>query len=1269
MTDPEPGKLATKLDDDNPWPGPEAFRREDSKFFFGRDRARDALTRLVLQSRLVLLYGRSGLGKTSLLRAGVFPRLEDALTLPIHIRLQFGASPEPGVPPDLPLQIKAAVEAAASRANVDAPVLDPSATLWEWFYRSEAQFFNERSRRVRPVLVFDQFEEAFTHGRATPALAASTDRFLDQLIDLVRGSVPQSVAARLEQDATRVLDYVTDREACGVLLAIRQEFLAELLRLRPRLPALLDNRFELSGMTLDDAKAVVVGDGTRPVDPGVDDAIARFVAAARRNADDQTTDDTTVDPAILSIFCRELNNTRRRRQLPRITADLVAGVQEEIIADFYRRSVEDQPSSVRVFVEEQLVTPSGYRNSVAWDQAVRDAEVEKAIAALVDRRIIRVEGAPPRARIELTHDVLTEPIVQSRNLRRVREASARAREEEERARAAAANEEQRRRERAELDNKRQALQRRSATVVVLLALLIGVGVLAVKTYQAQTAAENSLSVAHVEQGLGLITTGHAARGLAYIAREVRARSENVAARSLAHDAVIHGNWALPDAVVRHKPGLSLAGVGAHDVMMLTLAGDKAVHLWNPAKPDEIRPIALDGPPITSAAIRPTDDRIATGAEDGTFRIWRDGVPRTIQAHRGAIVHLAFDAPGERLVTASVDATAAVWNAATGVRMMQLAGHKGPVQMAQFSPDGQSIVTASRDGRAIVWDIHGKQPRIRATLDHRGAVVGARFNPDGTLIVTTSDDDKVVHVWDARTGQPVGAPLEHDAVPRLAAFSPEGLRIVTVAAGEVALWTLDGFPAIEPLQFDAEIRWAAFSADGRRLVTASVDGTMTVWDVRRGAAAPNSVRAPCGLNAILKYTSDGRQVAVACPDSATIDLWDLETNELRPTESNPAWVGLSALDFNGSTGRVLAINGGQAALSHIGVAGATTLAHGSRIHATAFSPDGRLVATAGDDGTAVWDARTGASIARVARGSVSWSVHFTRDGTRIVTSSDNGFAELWDARSGRRAGPAFPATPQVRFDAQIDASGRRLVLTIPAGVTLFDAENGSKIAELHAPHLESRAVSAAFAPAGDVLVTVTMLVQLWDSATGHLLATLSEPSLPLDVRFTADGTRLVTTHESGFRFWDARTGQPQTRLVPVREYGGIASVATDGQHVVAIARDGFLRDWDFPVGVKEEGAAIASLLELMVGYRANEGGAIEPIEEWPAALAEARRTARPGGAAAWALGDRDARTINPFTSVTKDVYIRRQLATGNADALREAQRLFPWDPRLSHKGVR
>ena len=86
-------------------------------------------------------------------------------------------------------------------------------------------------------------------------------------------------------------------------------------------------------------------------------------------------------------------------------------------------------------------------------------------------------------------------------------------------------------------------------------------------------------------------------------------------------------------------------------------------------------------------------------------------------------------------------------------------------------------------------------------------------------------------------------------------------------------------------------------------------------------------------------------------------------------------------------------------------------------------------------------------------------------------------------------------------------------------------------------------------------------------------------------------------------------------------------------------------------------------------RRNERGAVEPIEAWPAELAAARRAQdRAGVVNGWALSDRDTRPINPFTSVTRDEYIRRQLATGNNDALREARRLFPWDTRVSDKGA-
>ena len=113
---------------------------------------------------------------------------------------------------------------------------------------------------------------------------------------------------------------------------------------------------------------------------------------------------------------------------------------------------------------------------------------------------------------------------------------------------------------------------------------------------------SSLSFAHVEQGLGVVTAGRPGRGLAYVARAIIEDTDNASARSLALDAVIHANWVLPEAVVR-QPGISLAGFGARDATMLTVSADGAARLWSVAAPQAIRTLRHDAAPITAAAIR------------------------------------------------------------------------------------------------------------------------------------------------------------------------------------------------------------------------------------------------------------------------------------------------------------------------------------------------------------------------------------------------------------------------------------------------------------------------------------------------------------------------------------------------------------------------------------------------------------------------------------------------------------------------------------------
>ncbi len=137
-----------------------------------------------------------------------------------------------------------------------------------------------------------------------------------------------------------------------------------------------------------------------------------------------------VEPSLLSLVCRELNNRRLARSLPQITADLLAGSRERILQDFYERCVADQPQAVRAFVEDELVTDSGLRENIALERAQKTLAQRGAdpgaIDTLVKRRLLHLEERLDIQRVELTHDVLTAVVKKSRDERQQKEATVRA---------------------------------------------------------------------------------------------------------------------------------------------------------------------------------------------------------------------------------------------------------------------------------------------------------------------------------------------------------------------------------------------------------------------------------------------------------------------------------------------------------------------------------------------------------------------------------------------------------------------------------------------------------------------------------------------------------------------------------------------------------------------------------------------------------------------------------------------------------------------------
>ena len=400
---------------ENPWPGLLAFRETDEGYFQGRQSETEELLRLVLRERLTVLFGLSGLGKSSLLQAGLFPKLRPENVFPVYLRLDFSSKP-----PDLVAQAITIIAREASARRIEAPPPRDGETLWEHFHREGNNFWNARNRPVVPLLVFDQFEEIFTLGRLDPDRSAATEAFLGQLADLVECRPPAKLKARIDEHPDEASIFNFGRHYYKVLLSIREDFLADLEALRARMPGVALNRMRLRRMN-GEAALLVVNQAQHLIDPDVAEQVVRFVAADQRHL---PLADLEVEPALLSVVCRELNNRRLKLGEPKISAGLLQGNQEQVLSDFYERSTADLSPEVRAFMEDHLLTVSGFRDNVALENALNTPGVSRqAVDSLVERRLVRREDRGGSQRLELTHDLLAGVVRASRDSRRQREAA------------------------------------------------------------------------------------------------------------------------------------------------------------------------------------------------------------------------------------------------------------------------------------------------------------------------------------------------------------------------------------------------------------------------------------------------------------------------------------------------------------------------------------------------------------------------------------------------------------------------------------------------------------------------------------------------------------------------------------------------------------------------------------------------------------------------------------------------------------------------------
>ena len=411
------------IDGDRPWPGLMSFDESAQAFFFGRDAEIGELMRLIRRETLTVLFGQSGLGKSSLLSAGVFPRLRQEAFFPIPVRLDVSLDALP-----LRRQVALAIRDSCVAHGVDAPPMPSEVSLWEYFHRDATDFWSASNQLLQPVLVFDQFEELFTLGQHDPVLRAACARFLEEIADLVEDRMPLALGQTLEGSDAPDHAIVFEKTHYRVVFSFREDYLAEFEGLKKQMRRIMHNRMRLLPMGAGTASAAVQHAGRQHVTEQVANGIVNFVGGggAPGPADgppDALCEELQVEPALLSLVCRELNEERIRRNDAVISTQLIrTGNADRIIENFYHDCFAGLDADIRRFVEDRLLTKSGFRDSCAVEEALEQIGVPpEPFDLLVRRRLLRYDVRHGVRRIELTHDVLTQVARHSRDARQANE--------------------------------------------------------------------------------------------------------------------------------------------------------------------------------------------------------------------------------------------------------------------------------------------------------------------------------------------------------------------------------------------------------------------------------------------------------------------------------------------------------------------------------------------------------------------------------------------------------------------------------------------------------------------------------------------------------------------------------------------------------------------------------------------------------------------------------------------------------------------------------
>lgn len=1105
----------------NPYKGLRAFEEVDAGDFFGRDALIEKVIGLLNDpgefGRFLGIVGPSGSGKSSVVKAGVLPRIREGLRILPGSEQWFVATMTPG---SFPLvKLASALESVATQATDDLMhqlTSSPRGLVW-----ASEHMLDQSSL----LLVIDQFEELFTSVESE----AERDQFLRLLhtavtahdstvrvlitlrADYYDRPLMSSTFGELLQARTEVvlpmsmqeLEQAIVQPAASVGVSFEPSLLARIITdiqdepgALPLLQYALTELFEQrsgSVLTLQEYTATggvlgALANRAEKVYWALGDeqqTIARQMFIQLVTVDDDT-EFTRRTASLSSLYSLHPNRQQIQEVLDRfqefrlLTFDRDPATREPMVQvaheailrqwETLRQWLEDNRDTIRL--QKQL-----FHAASEWAANRRDKSYLIGGLRLGDYEAwIEAENItlPPLERAFIDASI-TERDWQMQL------------------------EEERRNK--ELTLQRKAANRLRYLAGVLLLFLVAAGVLSAFAF---------------DQRNNAVVAREAVETQVVIARQNEREARSLAYSANAQLALNKGDTDLAIALALAALDMDASQPVARDA--IAFAG------YTPGTR-----MVLDGHDDEVSTVAVFEDRILSSSFDGTTILWDNNTGEQIYqiSAPGRMWSAVFNASGDEFIGAVEDNGLFVVHTDSG-EVLERIEYSPTILGLAFAPDGQTFATADIDGAVALWDAETHQ-MLQSWQAHENRLRAIDYSADSRLLLT-GDRANTLRVWDIETGEMM-AEYVHDPGEEItfysAVFLPDGEHVFAGTGSDVILWDfVTGALVYRVNRHNAQVFAVTVNEAGTIGLSGSEDKTIIQWDLQTGTPVHTFYGHHDHVRSVV-FGEDERTMISGSYDS-TVRIWDLHH-------------GAEVRDYIG---------------------------HGDAVRKSLFAPDNTILSAAMDGGVIRWNLETG-EVVQTYEGHSGpvIGLDLSRDGTRMLTAATDRVIHLWNVESGeilQTYGGTVEGMGEIHFspdEAAFAASGLEPV------VYIWDMESGEIIQRLdgHGDWV----YSLAFNQDGTRLATSSqdMTVLLWDLTTGEIIRRFEGHKNGVRVvRFTPDETGLVSGGmDSHIILWDIESGEM------IRQFDGHAAQVTalefmpDNRRFISAARDGALLVWDLETG--------------------------------------------------------------------------------------------------------